>query len=117
MVSIVNRHSKIMKAHPTKLLLVCSKNRRRSYTAEKMFDKSTHYHVRSRGTEKGSRIKLTSTDINWADMIFTMEKRHVDRIREQYSQESQSKRIVCLFIKDVYEALCRSCYYEKTNNA
>ena len=61
---------------PTKLLFICSKNRRRSYTAEKMFDKSTHYHVRSRGTEKGSRIKLTSADINWADMIFTMEKRH-----------------------------------------
>ena len=32
-------------------------------------------------------------------------------------RRTKSKQTVVLGEKDVYEALCRSCYYEKTNNA
>ena len=34
--------------------------------------------------EKGARIRITEGDIGWADIIFTIEKRHTNRIRENY---------------------------------
>lgn len=46
-------------SQPTKLLFVCSKNKWRSLTAEKMLDGANGYDVRSAGTEKDARIKVT----------------------------------------------------------
>lgn len=90
---------------PEKILFVCSLNKFRSYTAEKIYQKFNRYQVRSRGTENGARIKLTEGDIGWADIIFTMEKRHTDRIRKKFSEKLGSKPIVTLFIEDIYEPM------------
>jgi len=49
----------------TKILFVCSLNKFRSLTAEKMYDRFDWYQVRSRGTEKGARIKITEGDVGW----------------------------------------------------
>ena len=90
---------------PRKILFVCSINKYRSYTAEKMFDGFDRYQVRSRGTEKGARIRITEGDIGWADMIFTMEKRHTNRIREKYREAIRGKTVITLFIEDIYEPM------------
>ena len=90
---------------PRKILFVCSINKYRSYTAEKMFDGFDRYRVRSRGTEKGARIRITEGDIGWADMIFTMEKRHTNRIREKYREAIRGKTVITLFIEDIYEPM------------
>ena len=42
-----------------KILFLCSQNKRRSLTAEKIFSGVNGYSVRSAGTENNSRIKVT----------------------------------------------------------
>lgn len=85
------------------LLFLCSQNKRRSLTAEKLFDGFEGHSARSAGTENNARIKVTSGLIGWADVIFCMEKKHVRRIREKFSEELIGKKIVCLNIPDDFE--------------
>jgi len=86
-----------------KLLFVCSRNKWRSLTAEKIFHGINGYDVRSAGTEDSARIKVTSGHIGWADIIFTMEKKHVRRLRDKYNNELSGKKLICLDIPDEYQ--------------
>ena len=85
-----------------KLLFICSQNRRRSLTAERIFDGVDGHLVRSAGTEEGARIRVTAGHLGWADMVFVMEKRHQDRLRAKFHQALIGKRIICLHIADSY---------------
>jgi predicted protein tyrosine phosphatase len=86
-----------------KLLFVCSKNKWRSLTAEKIFSEYQEYDVRSAGTENGARIKVNEGHIGWADIIFVMEKKHVRRLNDKFRYSLINKRIVSLGIPDEYE--------------
>ena len=92
------------------LLFLCSQNKRRSLTAEKLFDGYEGNQARSAGTENNARVKVTPGVLGWADIIFCMEKKHMRRIKEKYSDIIHDKRIVCLNIPDEYaymdEDLC-----------
>src|ERR1700710_2674754 len=85
-----------------KLLFVCSRNKRRSLTAEKLFESSPHYQVCSAGTQPSARIVVTEGHLGWADIIFCMEKSHVDRLRRRFPEALRGKRMVCLHIPDDY---------------
>ncbi|WP_373288783.1 low molecular weight protein tyrosine phosphatase family protein [Paenibacillus nasutitermitis] len=85
-----------------KLLFVCSRNKWRSLTAEKIFEQFNIYEVKSAGTEEGARIKVNAGHIGWADWIFVMEKKHERRLNEKYRQELIGKQIVRLDIPDDY---------------
>jgi predicted protein tyrosine phosphatase len=87
----------------TKILFVCSRNRRRSLTAETIFKSQLAWEVRSAGTEESARIKVTAGHLGWADVIVVMEKRHKERLRQKYPEELAAKPCVCLFISDDYE--------------
>lgn len=89
----------------TKLLFVCSRNKIRSLTAEKLFENSERFAARSRGTENGARVKVTAGDIGWAEVIFAMEKRHADRMRERFPDQLAGRQIITLLIKDIYEPM------------
>lgn len=89
------------------LLFICSQNKRRSLTAEKIFDGRNGHKVRSAGTEQNARIKVTPGLLGWADIIFCMEKKHVRRIREKYSDIVADKELICLYINDDYEFMDR----------
>ncbi len=86
-----------------KLLFVCSRNRWRSPTAEKLFDGVDGLQARSAGTETGARIKVTAGHIGWADHIFVMEKKHLRRLQEKFTAELANKRVECLNIPDDYQ--------------
>src|SRR3954462_9649646 len=88
-----------------KVLFVCAQNRMRSFTAEKMFSGSVLYDVKSRGVAKDARIRLTESDIGWADVIFVMEKNHKNRIAKDFGSAIIGKKIVCLFIEDIYDPM------------
>src|SRR5438045_426363 len=88
--------------HPTKLLFVCSRNRFRSLTAERIFSGIPGIQVRSAGTQPDARIVVTEGHIGWADIIFLMEKSHLNRLRRKYSEALQGKRTVTLLIPDEY---------------
>jgi predicted protein tyrosine phosphatase len=85
-----------------KLLFICSRNKWRSLTAEKIFDGVNGYEVRSAGTEPNARIKVTSGHIGWADVVFVMEKKHLRRIRDQFGYILENKKIINLDIPDDY---------------
>jgi len=93
----------VLEVKTIKLLFLCSQNKRRSLTAEKIFDDINGHTVRSAGTENNSRIKITAGLLGWADIIFCMEKKHIRRIKEKYSDVISDKKVVCLHISDEYE--------------
>lgn len=86
-----------------KLLFICSRNRWRSLTAEKIFHGVNGHDVRSAGTEDKARVKVTSGHIGWADLIFVMEKKHIRRLQERFRDILEGKKIVCLNIPDDYQ--------------
>ncbi|MBQ7990330.1 MAG: protein tyrosine phosphatase [Oscillospiraceae bacterium] len=101
------------------ILFICSQNKRRSLTAEKIFNGVNGHDVRSAGTENNSRIKVTCGLIGWADMIFCLEKKHLRRLKEKYSDELYGKEIIVLNIPDEYgcmdeelQDVLRSCVEE-----
>ena len=85
------------------MLFVCSRNRRRSFTAETIFKEVLTWEVRSAGTEEGARIKVTAGHLGWADVVVVMEKRHKERLQQKFPEEFTAKPCVCLFISDDYE--------------
>ena len=88
-----------------KILFVCSRNRRRSLTAERVFGGVTGCDVRSAGTEEGARVKVTEGHLGWADVIVVMEKRHKERLAQKFPEAFAGKSCVCLFIRDDYELM------------
>ncbi|MEH7351332.1 low molecular weight protein tyrosine phosphatase family protein [Gottfriedia acidiceleris] len=86
-----------------KLLFICSKNKWRSPTAEKIFHLYNGHQARSAGTETSARIKVTEGHIGWADIIFVMEKKHLRRIRDKFGDILYEKKIVNLDIADDYQ--------------
>lgn len=86
-----------------KLLFICSRNRLRSLTAEKLFEGFSFYQVRSAGTQPEARIVVTTGHLGWADIIFCMEKSHLSRLRLKFPEAMQGRRVVCLHIPDEYE--------------
>jgi len=91
-----------MSATPRKILFVCSRNRRRSLTAERIFARIPGWEVRSAGTEDSARIKVTEGHLGWADVVVVMEKRHKERLRQKFPELLRQRQCVCLFIADDY---------------
>jgi predicted protein tyrosine phosphatase len=86
----------------TKLLFLCSRNQWRSPTAEALFKNHPRYEARSAGTTERARIKVTDCHIGWADLIFCMERKHADFLRDRFPEELNGKQLVTLRIPDDY---------------
>jgi len=84
------------------VLFICSRNQWRSRTAETVFKNNQKHKVKSAGTENEARIKVTEKLITWADLIFVMEKKHRERLREKFGPLTDDKEIVILEIQDDY---------------
>lgn len=85
------------------LLFVCSRNQWRSPTAEEIFKNNQEHQAKSAGTEPSARIKITEKLINWADIIFVMEKKHKDRINQRFATMVDEKELIVLDIPDEYQ--------------
>ena len=88
---------------PLKILFICSQNRWRSLTAEKMYDGFQGYLVRSAGTADNARVRVTEGHIGWADIVFVMEKRHKEILQDRFPSALRSKKLICLHIGDDYQ--------------
>lgn len=88
---------------PLKVLFICSRNRWRSPTAERIFTGADGIQARSAGTETGARRKVTAGQIGWADLVLVMEKKHLRRLQARFPEELASKRVGCLNIPDDYQ--------------
>jgi predicted protein tyrosine phosphatase len=87
----------------TNVLFVCSQNRLRSPTAERVFYGSPGLEVRSAGTERDAESVISRDDVEWAQMIFVMEARHKKRLQTMFRAALAHKRIVNLNIPDEFE--------------
>lgn len=85
-----------------KVLFVCSRNQWRSRTAETIFSKDKEHTIRSAGTATHARIKISLKLFEWADLIFVMEKKHKDQLRDKYGFPVETKEIIILNIPDEY---------------
>ena len=87
----------------TNILFICSRNIWRSPTAEAIYKNRQDLNVRSAGTEPSARTKANSKLLEWADLIFVMEKRHKQRLVEKFPEETLRKKIIVLDIPDEYQ--------------
>jgi len=86
-----------------KLLFVCTANRFRSKTAEDIFKQDLQFEVKSAGTDNLAKTQINKALLEWADYIFVMEKIHRSIIHKKYPNVCKTKRIICLYIQDIYD--------------
>ena len=83
-----------------KLLFICSRNRLRSPTAEAVFSLYEGLEVESAGLDREAVIPLCSESVQWADIIFVMEKSHQRKLSQKFQPWLKNKRVICLNIPD-----------------
>jgi predicted protein tyrosine phosphatase len=86
-----------------KLLFVCSRNRRRSPTAETIFSAVEGVEALSAGTSPDAENPISADLIEWADLLLVMEAVHRRRIKQRFGSLLREKRMVVLGIRDDYE--------------
>ena len=55
------------------------------------------------GTNRDAETTLSGDLVEWADVVFVMEKSHKVKVDKKYRQLLKGKRLVCLGIPDHYE--------------
>lgn len=87
------------------VLFVCDANRLRSPTAEEVFGVDRGLDVRSAGVAREASTQVSSELLEWADIVFVMERRQRNIIQKRYPEIYRRKRIVCLYIPDQFERM------------
>ncbi|MFM9984322.1 MAG: low molecular weight protein tyrosine phosphatase family protein [Flavobacteriales bacterium] len=85
------------------ILFICSRNNWRSPTAEAVYKDRAGIAVKSAGTGPSARIRVTAKLIDWADVVFVMEKKHKQRLTDNFLENIGNKPIVILDIPDEYK--------------
>ena len=86
-----------------RILFVCSQNRLRSPTAEQVFANHPGVECSSAGTNHDAENPLSAELVEWAELIFVMEKAHRDKLQAKFRTQLGGKRVVCLEIPDNYD--------------
>lgn len=84
------------------LLFVCSRNRLRSPSAEAVFGDCAGVEVASAGTSVDADMPVSADLIEWAEIIFVMERIHERKLLERFGPLLRAKRVVVLGIPDKY---------------
>jgi predicted protein tyrosine phosphatase len=86
----------------TNALFVCSQNKLRSPTAEAVFANWPGIETDSAGLNNDAEVPLSPEQLDWADIIFVMEKSHRNKLSKRFGKHLNGKRVVCLDISDYY---------------
>lgn len=86
-----------------KILFLCSQNRLRSPTAEQVFATWPDIEADSAGLDNAAVVQLSTEQLQWADIIFVMEKSHRNKLSKKYRSYLNGKKIICLDIPDDYQ--------------
>ncbi len=84
----------------TKVLFVCGKNRLRSPTAEQVFADRPGIACASAGLGQEADVPVSIELLEWADLIFVMEKIHRAKLAARFAATLSGRRVVCLDIPD-----------------
>ena len=86
-----------------RVLFVCGRNRRRSPTAARVFRNDRRVSVRAVGVSPQARRELSERDLDWADLVLVMERKHASRIRATFGGRDRFPPIETLDIPDEFE--------------
>jgi predicted protein tyrosine phosphatase len=84
------------------VLFLCSRNRLRSPTAEHVFADWRGIETMSAGLDHDADTPLSPELLQWADVVFVMERAHRAKLSSRFRAHIGGKRIVCLDIPDDY---------------
>ncbi len=99
---IKNQQQKL-ESESINVLFVCSMNKWRSPTAEKIYSKKPLLNTRSAGTSSKARHHITHMDIKWADVVFVMESKHKQRLVADHPEAMRYLDVHVLEIEDNYK--------------
>ena len=85
------------------VLFVCGKNKWRSPTAEELFCTYPAIECASAGLSADAETLLSAELVEWADLIFVMEKTHKTKLSSRFKQLLLGKKVVCLNVPDNYK--------------
>jgi len=83
-------------------LFICSQNRLRSPTAEQVFSAWPNVETDSAGLGNDADVPLSVEQLQWATLIFVMERVHRNKLAKKFKAHLHGKRIICLGIPDDY---------------
>ena len=92
----------VMDGETINVLFVCSMNRWRSPTAEKVYEKREMVNARSRGTSKKAVRTVAPSDLKWADVLLVMENKHREQLLSRFPGELKFVELHVLDIPDDY---------------
>jgi len=85
------------------LLFVCSENKLRSPTGETVFSAYEGVHAIGCGTNLDAETVVSGDLIEWADIVFVMEKTHKQKVATKFKALLVGKKLICLEIPDHYQ--------------
>ena len=85
-----------------RVLFLCSRNRLRSPTAEQVFAGRPDLDVASAGLSPDADNPCTPELVEWADIVFVMEKSHRTKLATRFRRHLKEKKVICLDIPDDY---------------
>lgn len=88
-----------------RILFVCGRNLCRSPTAEAIFAAHPGVETASAGLNPDAEEPLSAELVEWADLIFVMEKSHRAKLSTRFRGSLKHARVICLDIPDRFEAM------------
>ena len=88
-----------------RILFICARNQWRSPTAETTYRDDPRLDVRSAGLSSKSPHRLSSRDLDWADLVLVMETEHKRRIAREFRDHPELPPIESLEIPDEYRKM------------
>ncbi len=85
------------------VLFICSRNRRRSPTAEEVFRDWPGVETASAGLSDDAECVLDSDMVTWADVILVMESVHLSRLKKRFGPLLKGRKTASLGIPDDFE--------------
>ena len=85
-----------------RVLFICGRNKLRSPTAEQVFSTYPDLEVASAGLDHDSDELITPELLEWADVIFVMERVHRKKLSKAFGKKIRNRRVVCLEIPDKF---------------
>lgn len=85
-----------------RVLFLCEMNKNRSRTAEAIYSKSPSVEARSAGISKTACLVVTREMMEWAEIVFVMERRQRNKLHKLFP-DLYKKKIVCLYIEDQFD--------------
>jgi predicted protein tyrosine phosphatase len=84
------------------ILFVCSQNKLRSPTAERVFADWPGIESSSAGLNNDADNPVSGDLLEWADLIFVMEKVHQNKLSKHFREHLKGQRVICLGIRDEF---------------